>query len=261
MRPTLVAILFLVTSAPVAAAQQAVHPALRPGPVAPGLAQPELRLGTDVRAIPGVRLGALEPAASSERSTTMRALFGGRGSLLHVVGGAVVGAWVGYFVSQVLESDWDRSDIDRAAWAAGGAVVGSVSGFAVSSVSRGPGTGVRGLPPTGRNLITTAEIRQSGQADAYSVIMALRPDWLITRGTHSMRETPRGQVSGLDIVITDEGTPSIKVYLNSAYLGGIGELRQIPAAEVTLLEYLNPAEATQRFGAGHTHGAIIVHTG
>lgn len=142
----------------------------------------------------------------------------------------------------------------------GGAVVGSFSGFAVSMLHRGPATPLAGVPRTGREVITTAEIRQSGRADMYSVISVLRPEWLVTQGTNSFRETPKGQSVGLSVVITDEGIPTLKVYLNNAYLGGIETLREIPAADASVVEYLTPAEATQRFGAGHTHGAIIVYT-
>lgn len=261
MRPILAAILFLVTTAAAAAAQHAPMPARSPGAVAP--AYP--RLGYEAPLAlegPGGVLDALETAMAT-RAPTATAVRSGGGTagraILHAVGGAVIGAWIGYFASQVAVSDWDRTGVDRAAWAAGGAVVGSLSGFAISGVTGRPGMAPGGLVPSGRNIITTAEIRQSGKADVYSVVASLRPEWLVTRGTHSMRETPQGGSVGRSVVITDEGDPSIVVYLDDVRLGGIGELRQIGAAEVTHVEYLTPAEATLRFGAGHSHGAIVVH--
>ncbi len=194
-----------------------------------------------------------------ERSTALRS---GSHSLLHALGGAVVGAWIGYFASQLVASDWDSNvAIDRATWAAGGALVGTVSGFAVSTAIGG-GSGARPAAVPGRRgaVITTAEIRQAGKQNVYDLVAALRPDWLITRGVHSMRETPRGQSVGNGVLITDPGAPTIIVYLDGARLGGVEALRQISPAEVTVLEFLTPAEASQRFGAGHSHGAIVVST-
>lgn len=261
MRSTLATILFLVTTAAAAAAQQPSMPALSPGPVVPAFP----RLGQEAGSFASASLGGgpslLETAVATRvpAAPAMRVRAGSGRAIIHAVGGAVIGAWIGYFASQLAVSDWDRSSVDRAAWAAGGAVVGSLSGFAVSSALGGPGTAPGRLVPSGRNIITTAEIRQSGKADVYSIVSSLRPEWVVTRGTHSMRETPQGGSVGRRVVITDEGTPSIVVYLDRVRLGGIGELRQISAAEVTLVEYLTPSEATLRFGGGHTHGAIVVH--
>jgi hypothetical protein len=46
--------------------------------------------------------------------------------------------------------------------------------------------------------------------------------------------------------------------MNGTRLGDTSTLSSVTASEVKTIEYLNPNDATQRFGGGHTHGAIIV---
>ena len=92
------------------------------------------------------------------------------------------------------------------------------------------------------NLITASEIEASGTSTAMQAIQRLRPQFLVIRGGMSKRT----------------GDAGIVVYSNGARLGDTGALTQIPAAEVKSIEYLNPNDATQRFGQNHTHGAILV---
>ncbi|HEX6938981.1 MAG TPA: hypothetical protein VF158_06175 [Longimicrobiales bacterium] len=263
MRSVLSALLLTVALIPDLAARQTLADALRPTPTADAL---RLRFDAPTRTWGGVDrlrsmpdLEDLRPDLPDERG---RVASRGVNAVLYAVGGAMIGAWIGYFASQVIVSDWEGgAGIDRVAWAAGGAVVGSLSGVVVASVPGATFLPPRGVRTDARNLITTAEIRQSGKQTVYQVIAALRPEWLIVRGIHSIKETPqRIQPADATAVITDPGTPTIKVYLNGARLGGVEALKQVSAAEATVLEFVPPAEATQRFGAGHSHGAIVVYT-
>ncbi len=78
---------------------------------------------------------------------------------------------------------------------------------------------------------------------AYDVVQDIRPRWMRTRGTDSMRNPS-----------------AVRVYLNSTPLGGVDALRGISAGEVTSIRYFGGAEATQRFGPDHGSGAIVVAT-
>jgi hypothetical protein len=74
-------------------------------------------------------------------------------------------------------------------------------------------------------------------------VVALRPDWLRRRGTASLR---------------NPGSSEVAVYLAGVRVGGPGYLRQIRAADVASLEYLNAADASNRYGLGHSGGAILI---
>ncbi|HEY4129553.1 MAG TPA: hypothetical protein VGM50_03000 [Gemmatimonadaceae bacterium] len=92
------------------------------------------------------------------------------------------------------------------------------------------------------NLLTAAEIESSGTSTALQAVQRLRPNFLVVHGGMS-RKT---------------GDPGIVVYMNGTRLGDTSTLSSVTASEVKTIEYLNPNDATQRFGGGHTHGAIIV---
>lgn len=182
--------------------------------------------------------------------------------VLRVFGGAVAGAWVGFMASQVAVSDWeDHAGIERNNWVAGGAAFGLAVGLALP-------TGARAAPipemspDRGRSVLTTEQIRRARAANMYEVIRSLRPEWLRTRGTESIRETPRGRSTGPgpgDVVIRP-GIPTIRVYLDDSLLGDISSLRDVQPGLVGQARFLDRAEATQRWGAGHLHGAIHVIT-
>lgn len=92
------------------------------------------------------------------------------------------------------------------------------------------------------NQITTEDIEQSkSMGNVYSLVQRLRPQWLRKRGRSSIS-------SPGDII----------VYVGGARFGGPGSLRQVEVTNVEALEFLSAAQATNRFGGGHEHGAIIV---
>lgn len=106
-----------------------------------------------------------------------------------------------------------------------------------------PGTGVVAPASGARNYITQEEIRGASAATALDAVRALRPAWLVKRGPQSVSYEA-------DIV----------VYLGRARMGGVQALSEIAAGTVTSLEFLDPAKANYRFGAGHPYGAIIIST-
>lgn len=95
-----------------------------------------------------------------------------------------------------------------------------------------------------RNVITAEEIREVDALTAFDAVERLRPAFL-----------RRGRVN------VQEDTKSFPiVYLDDMKLGGIDELRRIRASQVARIEYLSAADATFRFGTGHTGGALLVTT-
>jgi len=92
------------------------------------------------------------------------------------------------------------------------------------------------------NVITQAEIEASGTSNALQAVQQLRPNFLVVRGNTSR----------------SSGDVGVVVYANGTRLGGTSTLSQISAQDVRRIEYLGASEATQRFGTGHTHGAILV---
>ena len=98
------------------------------------------------------------------------------------------------------------------------------------------------------DLISHEEIQHRGQnaPSAMDLIRRLRPRWL----------SPRGQNS-----FTSGRTSYPIVYIDEIRHGGLPTLHSIPTAEILRLEYFNTADATTRWGTGHTAGVINVVTG
>ncbi|MGD8360688.1 MAG: hypothetical protein PVJ04_04600 [Gemmatimonadota bacterium] len=94
-----------------------------------------------------------------------------------------------------------------------------------------------------QRVLTAEEIEGSGFNDAFSVVQALRPHWLSTRGTSSINQPQ-----------------FIKVYLDNNLLGGTESLRTIPVNTIARMEYLDGLEASNRWGLDHGLGAIMVTT-
>jgi hypothetical protein len=112
-----------------------------------------------------------------------------------------------------------------------------------------------------RSVIQRAEMETSTATNAYALIQSRRPNWLRTRGTQSFRE--QGQVRGQgerEAASVVPGELTIVVYLDNAKLGSINELRGVALDNVRYIRFLDAAAATQRWGGGHTHGAILVST-
>ena len=92
------------------------------------------------------------------------------------------------------------------------------------------------------NEISQEEVQGARSADnAYSLVQRLRPNWLRKRGRSSVTNP------------TD-----IKVYIEGARYASPRALRQVQVMSIASMEYLSPAQATNRLGGGHENGAILV---
>ncbi len=134
-------------------------------------------------------------------------------------------------------------------------VLAATTALAACASSRPPSAGQAGEPQTAAvtapnrprkdpNLITEQEIASRPTLTARQVIEQLRPQFLRVRGT-----TTLGNAASQDV---------IWVYLDGTRYGTLEVLNNISANEVREIRYLNPSEATNRFGTGHVQGAILI---
>lgn len=99
------------------------------------------------------------------------------------------------------------------------------------------------------NVITAEEIARNPSTSAYELIQRLRPSFLRTRG--AVHGAPSGGVNNIESV-------DLVVYLNETRLGGSDQLRQIPTSDIQEIRYYSAADATTKWGTGHSAGAIQV---
>ena len=111
------------------------------------------------------------------------------------------------------------------------------------------------------NLIVQEELQGAQATNAYELVQALRPQWLREKSYETIRtqqvERPNGR--GRIEVATTSAEPEIIVYINDTKFGNVDALRDIPATGLGSVEFVSPAKATMRWGAGHTKGVIVVH--
>lgn len=107
-----------------------------------------------------------------------------------------------------------------------------------------------------RDKIEVDELRASPSTNLYQLIRSKRPHWLNTRGRATMATVSGTGLDGSAVTATAE--PEIVVYVDNARFGTHESLRSLQSDDVDMLEYLNGVAATQRFGTGHVHGAIVV---
>jgi hypothetical protein len=93
-------------------------------------------------------------------------------------------------------------------------------------------------------VITEEELANLDVQNALDAVRRLRPSFLQTHG---------GQSTSVTL-----GPQDVVVYVDNTRMGGPSALAQIPIHEVKEIQYLSGTDATQRFGAGHGSGAIIV---
>lgn len=110
--------------------------------------------------------------------------------------------------------------------------------------------------PVNRNKIEAEELRAAPSTNLHQLIKSKRGQWLNTRGT-----TNYSTVSGMGLdgsAVSNASEAEIIVYVDNARYGTQESLRSLQTDEVETIEYLNATNATQRFGTGHLHGAIVV---
>ena len=104
--------------------------------------------------------------------------------------------------------------------------------------ARTPSTAIRNS-----DVITAEELERSNIGSAYHVIERLRPRFLRVRGPSS---------------VTNAAADRVVVYVDNTRMGYVDVLRDMQATDILEIRYLNAADATSRFGTGHTAGAILV---
>lgn len=144
-----------------------------------------------------------------------------------------------------------RQGLERRRWWGSGAsgIVPLALGIALLAIGgcASSGTGDREAPRD-RDVITRSQLEGLDHLSAYEAVRRLRPVWLRTgRGADSFD-------AGI------QGRRGVRVYRDGAYVGLVDELRQIPVREIQEIRYLDPRQATMRFGTDHTDGALLVTT-
>jgi len=117
------------------------------------------------------------------------------------------------------------------------------------SASTGGTTGSTTVRRGGSNLITPEEIAAAGAGmeSAFDIVQRLRPAMLRSR-TSTFGSDNQGQ------------QVPVVVYSDDVRLGTVENLRTIPAMQVREIRYISATDATQRWGTGHSSGAIQVVT-
>jgi hypothetical protein len=176
-----------------------------------------------------------------------------------VIGGAVLGSFLGYFMSQVVKSDWegertgDRAD-HRRRFTISGAVVGAISGYLIRPRGRRarpePPAFYVYVAPSPRHYITSVELRRAIATSALEAVQLLRPEWLAASQSGSQS--------------TANGSPSVSaetgmaVYVVDTRIGGPEALADVSIPEIEELRLYEAREAGRRWGASHPHGAIEI---
>lgn len=111
----------------------------------------------------------------------------------------------------------------------------------ILSACASSGSPSRGSP----DVVTRAEIETVNSADAYELLQRLRPQFLRSRGSVSMRNSS----SSYPIV-----------YLNNVRHGDVMSLRNILVTDINEIRFIGGADATTRWGTGHGSGVILVRT-
>jgi hypothetical protein len=110
----------------------------------------------------------------------------------------------------------------------------------------------------GRSVVELPEIEKFGANSAFELVRSLRPEWLVPRGANSWRESAQGSADFGQPIVVIPGEERILVYMDNARMGGTRQLEEIVLSNVARIEFVEPAAATFRWGAGHAHGVILV---
>lgn len=95
------------------------------------------------------------------------------------------------------------------------------------------------------DILARAEIEASRATNAYELLQQLRPQFLRNRGAQSVKDPRAGYAV---------------VYINDMPHGDLEILRSVSVTEIDEIRYISAADATTRWGTGHTGGVIQVRT-
>jgi len=205
-------------------------------------------------------------ALAQEQVNQVRPTCASNNTLVRTAVGGTLGAWLGFVAAKIKMSDWNDASRGPAANRTrnNATIGGAIAGAALANLlfrshacgSEVPQVAEAAAPlSAGRRPITAEEITRSGiNGNVYDLVKSLRRNWLNFRGFDTFAEGP-GSAS---TVVSEE--PNLVVYLDNARLGPTTQLYNVPIAGVIGVRYYDAAEATYKWGAGHTHGAIQVLT-
>ncbi len=91
------------------------------------------------------------------------------------------------------------------------------------------------------DTITRDDMLKNRFVTVYDAVSALRSNWLVVR-PNTLNSTQENVV----------------VYYDATRLGDPSELRNIRVTDIRYVQHLDPLEATQRYGVGHSQGVIFV---
>lgn len=167
--------------------------------------------------------------------------------ILTSIGGAAIGAGLGYFASQLVIGDWEdeqsRKAVNRPTWAAVGGSFGLAMGFSFPLWGEGKPAHLPPLPDHRRLIITEDEMQNLGLTDAYHAVQVLRPEWVHDRGARVWGDVP------------DDG---LSVYVDGTRIGNLGSLGQLSTRDIENIQFIDAPTATARWGQGNSRGAILV---
>jgi len=93
------------------------------------------------------------------------------------------------------------------------------------------------------NSVSGDELRNSVSNDLYEALQDLRPQWF--------RPRPRAS-------ITYERAQEPVVYVSGVREGPLDSLRGLDLLDVVSVEFIDPLDASTRYGTGHSGGVILV---
>lgn len=107
-----------------------------------------------------------------------------------------------------------------------------------------------------RSRLSSEEIRARPVSSVNDLIKSLRPGWLSARGSATLRTGTAKDDFGNAAVVGVQ--PVIVIYVDNMRHGAHDVLRSMSTEDVDSIERLDAMSATQRFGTGHEHGAIVI---
>lgn len=108
-----------------------------------------------------------------------------------------------------------------------------------------------------RRVITTEEIEQAQETNAFQVVEKLRPEFLVSMARqHTLG---RGMVQQPDLGYSQpDPEPTAAVFVDGTEMGSVDELRRIQSIMVEEIRYLSGSEAQTKYGPRFPGGVIEV---